>query len=341
MGLSKIVVRTAVITGLVGVAAVAVAGPGRIRALLHQTQDEINTAIDSTIKDPVALRQQIRELEAQYPGKIAQVRADLAQVREQVAQLKREQAVSERVVDIAKADLDTLHGMIAKAESIQQGQATFTSVSYDGKNAVPQTAAPAAQVRLNFNNESLTLDQAYGKATHVEQVAAAYQQRAADTDRDVGFLAQQEQRLSELLEKLEGERTAFQAQAWQLDHQIDAIARNDRLIDVMERRQQTIDEASRYKAGSMDSLRGRISEIRLRQEAQLETLAKSADRNNYEDRAKVEIDAKTRATTVNQPKPSAKPPVIQINPGDALRPSELPAKPSEDKKDKGIVALKN
>ena len=336
MGLSKTIVRTAIITGLVGLAAVAVAGPHRIGALMHQTQDQINTAIDSTIKDPVALRAQIRDLEAQYPGKIAQVRADLAQVREQVAQLKRDQAVSERVVDIAKGDLDTLHGMIAKAESVQQGQATFTSVSYDGTNAVPQNSAPVAQIRLNFNNESLSLDQAYGKATHVEQVVAAYQQRAADTDRDAGFLGQQEQRLAELLDKLEGERAAFQAQAWQLDHQIDAIARNDRLIDVMERRQETIDEASRYKAGSMDGLRGRISEIRLRQEAQLETLAKSADRNTYEDRAKVEIDTKVRAATVNQPK-AAKPQVIQINPSDAISP--LPAK-TEEKKDKGIVALK-
>ena len=57
-----------------------------------------------------------------------------------------------------------------------------------------------------------------------------YLSRAADLETDLGYLHDQEAQLSDLLDRLETEHAEFQAKLFQLDAQIDTIARNDRLI---------------------------------------------------------------------------------------------------------------
>src|SRR5689334_7460477 len=104
----KTIVRGAVISAVVGGAAVAVAGPSRIRALFHSCQSLINYAIDSNIIDPTALRAHLHHLEEQYPKRIADVRGDLAELNEQITQLERELAVSKKVVTMADSDLSQM-----------------------------------------------------------------------------------------------------------------------------------------------------------------------------------------------------------------------------------------
>ncbi|QOI99527.1 MAG: hypothetical protein HRU70_03135 [Phycisphaeraceae bacterium] len=327
MAMSTWLVRGVVIAGLVGGAAVLVAGPGRMRMLMNQTRDGINHAIDSNIQDPVLLRAQLRDLESKYAPRIAAVRSDLAQVREQVAQLKREQAVCARVVDLAQADLGTLRGMIARAESVRAVEGGVTTVSLgDAGFATP------AVVRINFNSESLSVDQALNKAGRVEQVIGSYEQRSTEIDRDLAVLTQQESRLAELAERLEAERAEFQAQLWQLDHQIDTIARNDRMIELMEKRQRTIDDHSRYSAGSLDHVRGRISEIHARQEARLEGLGKAQAQTTYESKARIEVDASKRSKDRAAEGKTLRPRVIEIGPGDMIVPE------ATDEKTKSVAS---
>lgn len=310
MELMKHVVRYAVITGLVGGAAVAVAGPERVGALFDQTRGKINAVIDSQIEDPVALRSQMRQLEGEYPKRIAEVRGDLAELQQQVAQLKREREVSGRVVDLASADLSQIQGMITRAET--------TQASASGNQIV----------KVVFANESIELKDAYGKANRIRQVQAAYSNRANDIDRDLGYLAQQESRLASLLNQLETEHTEFQSQLWQMDRQVDSIARNDRLIGMMEKRQRTIDDQSRYGAHSLDQLSGKFADIRAKQEARLESLGTGASTLNYEDRAKFDIDAEKATSDPTAAgalvAPRTRPTVIEIRPEAA--PSEPEAK---------------
>lgn len=317
MGICKGLVRTAVITGLVGGAAVLVAGPERVGAIVTQTREKVNSHLDKCIDDPIALRQQIRELEGQYPKRIAEVRGDLAELHEQVAQLNRDRDVSVRVVELADADLTTLTPMIQKAESMA---AQNTGV-YTG------TSVGAPIVRISFNNESLDLKQAYGRAEQAQQVRGVYAQRVSEIDKDLGYLSQQEARLTELATTLETEHAQFQSQLWQLDRQIDAIGRNDRLIEVMQKRQETIDEHSRYRVASLDQLTSHFAEIRTKQEAKLQTLGKHTETENYENMAKRQLDAR------NLQKPGAvefsrpvKPTIIEIRPeseGPALKASRI------------------
>jgi predicted RNase H-like nuclease (RuvC/YqgF family) len=272
MSLSKNIVRYGVLTALVAGTATVVVGPDTMGALLRQTRDDVRDVAAKQVRDPVALRAQIRSLAEEYPKRIADVRGDLAELREQVRQLEREKEVSERVVSLAAADLEQMGDMLSRAE-------------------VAQAENPGHVVRVVLANESVELEDAYAKASRVRQVQDAYANRHAEIERDLGYLAQQEQRLVALADQLESENAAFQAQMWQLDRQIDSIQRNERLITMMEKRQRTLEDNSSTRAHSLDQIAARFADVRAKQEARLEALSTTGAVTSYEDRAKVQIDA--------------------------------------------------
>ncbi|MCC6661283.1 MAG: hypothetical protein IT437_10400 [Phycisphaerales bacterium] len=296
----KTAVRIGVITALVGGVAVWAAGPDSVRAIVRQTRTSVKHVIDKNISDPVALRSQLRDLEGQYPKRIAAVRGDLAEVNEQIAQLQRELEVSRRVVSLADNDLQTMQGVLAEAERTKQ-------------------AGGSQIVKVRFADERMSMDDAYAKANKVSQLRSAYATKAADVERDLGYLGQQKDRLAKLLDKLERERADFQSQLWTLDRQVDTIARNDRLIGLLQDRQKTIDEQSRYEAVSLGQVTARFAEIRAKQEAKLEMFGQSTEMENYEDQAKTQIDYE-KGSAAQGLKPVEKikltPSVIEIGPED-------------------------
>lgn len=301
--LGKNIVRYGVLTALVAGTAAVVVGPDTFGALIRQTRDDVREVAAKQVRDPVALRAQIRSLAEEYPNRIAAVRGDLAELREQVRQLNREQEVSERVVALANQDLMQMQGMISQAETAQASN-------------------PDHVVRVVFAQESLDLKDAYTKAQRVQQVQEAYTNRHGEIDRDLGYLNQQEQRLVALLDQLETENAQFQAQMWQLDRQIDSINRNERLIGMMEKRQRSLDEHGSMRAHSLDQIAARFADVRAKQEARLEALSTSGAVSNYEDRAKVQIDAEKglRPIVPSLAKPTAvRPAVIEIRPEDVKR----------------------
>ncbi len=261
--------RFGLITVLAGTAAYFIAGPERTEAVFTQAHSKVMAMIDDNIDDPVALRAQLRDLEEEYPVKIAQVRGDLAELQTQIQQLEKDRDVSTGVVKLASADLETLQPLLASAHA---------SRSENGR---------ARLATVQFENRTYSVDQALTRANHIEQTRIAYANRAADADHDLVYLKQQEGRLGDLLVQLETERAQFQSQMWQLERQVDAIARNDRLINLMEKRQKTIEECSRYEVASLDHMQGRLAELRSRQEAELEYLSDERKTLDYEERAKV------------------------------------------------------
>lgn len=301
MCIMKGIVRTGVILALVGGTAALIAGPNRLGALFDQARDKVNKTIDANISDPVALRAQLKNLEGEYPQRLEAVGRDLAEVQGQIAQLNRDLEVSRRVVALAEQDADQIQSLIAKGEAIQQ----TSSASGD-----------ARIVRVVFGNESINLKDAYARATRIRQVHEAYASRVDDIQRDLTYLDQQQQRLADLKDQLQKEHADFQAQMWQLDRQVDTIARNDRLIDMMERRQKTIDEQSRYSAGSLSHVSGRLADIRARQESRLQALGTSTATTNYEDRAKLLLDSERAGKASFKPLNSLppRPAVIEVHP---------------------------
>jgi predicted nucleic acid-binding Zn-ribbon protein len=288
-----------VIGGLLIGAGALIAGPQRLSALWTQTTGSINDVIDRQISDPVAVRAQLRSLEAQYPKRIAAVRSDLAEVKSQLTALDREKTVTERVVGMAENDLTALTDLISKAEHASMMQLT-------------SDAAPR-RVEIVWNDASLSLTEAQRKAADVNNTREAYEGRLADISRDLGYMQKQHERLTALLSKLEREQADFQIQLWQLDRQVDSISRNDRMIAVLKSRQESIEEASRYQVGSLEGLRGKLADIRAKQEGELASLGASQERSDYETRAKLEID-RDHLKAPRQPEIKKTKDVIRITP---------------------------
>lgn len=314
MGIIKPVIWIGVAGTLAAGCALAVMGPHRANAFGHQVKNNINELIDANIENPIALRQQLRDLEAQYPGRIAEVRGDLAELESQIGQLDREKTVSQRVVALADTDLRQMQGLLAKADAAQ---------SENG----------FALVKVRFGEESLNREQAYTKATQISQLRGAYAAKATDIDTNLTLLNQQADRLNQILAQLEGERADFQTQLWQLDRQVDAIARNDRMIEMLEKRQRAFEKYDRYgEVTSPDHIQAQIAKILAEQESRLNTYAVAANQNDYERKAKSDLaqsewsyQARVGADILHGVGDA---PVIEFEPDVIVITPETPAQPS-------------
>lgn len=267
----KVVVMSTLLLGLAGAGAYALMGQHRTSAVVHEIQDNLLESIDAHLDNPSLMRSQLRELERQYPERISQVQADLAEIRHEIKKLEQDVAVSERVVVLADQDLERLTAQVA--------------------SQLPADASPTG-VRLTsvrLDGESYTPDSAHSQLQRVRATRSAYAGRAADAHHDLGYLTKQADRLEELLAKLQGEQTEFRAQVVGLNRQIDAIGRNDRLIELLEKRNQTIEECSRYEAVSLDQITARLDQIKGKQEASLDLLASEERATDYEDVARQQI----------------------------------------------------
>lgn len=314
MGFLKPVIWISVAGTLATGTAFAVMGPHRAHALVSSVQGKINTAIDTRIDDPVALRQQLRELESQYPGRIAEVEGDLAELRSQITELDHDRTISLRVAQIAAADLGQMKSLLAKAQSAQT----------DGGGAI---------VRVRFDNESLNMNQAYSKANQLGDLQSAYSAKAADLDANLSVLRQQETRLTQIADQLKSERADFQTQLVQLDRQVDAIARNDRMIEMLEKRQASFAKYDRYgEVASPDHVKGQIARVLAEQNARLNNLALASNQNDYERQAEAEIARQelTYQSRVGAELLSGQFPLIELEPDviEITPDSDLPAAPA-------------
>ncbi|HKX46358.1 MAG TPA: hypothetical protein VJP77_06615 [Planctomycetota bacterium] len=275
-GILRFLVRGLVIGGI-GLGALAggtllLAGPDRAHTLFSQVHHGVVDTIDRHLDEHQALRHQLRELEQEYPERISQLSADMAELNGQIAQLEREQRISARVVELADADLADLEQRLDSPDNAVQ---------------------PASYVR--FDGRQYSYDQAANRATQIRQTRVVYAQRATEAERDLGYLHAQSERMQEALTQLETERMQFQAQLQQLELQVDAIERNERLIAMMEEREQALEACSRYDAVDLDHVVARLSEVRNRQEAELQLLASDQQRVSYEDQARIQLEEEQQA----------------------------------------------
>ncbi len=264
----KIVVVSTVLIGMAGAGAYALMGKHRTEAVVNELQDNLLESIDAHLDNPALMRSQLRELEREYPERIAQVQGDLAEIRHEIKKLEQDVAVSARVVTLAEQDLERLGTQVA--------------------SQMP-SGAGVQLVSVRLDGEVYTPDSAHTQLQRVRATRGAYAGRVADARHDLGYLEKQAGRLAELLAKLQGEQTEFRTQVVGLNRQIDSIARNDRLLELLEKRNQTIAECSRYEAVSLDQITSRLDQIKGKQEAALDMLASEEHATDYEELARQQL----------------------------------------------------
>jgi hypothetical protein len=264
----KVVVISTVLLGMAGAGAYALMGRHRTSAVVHELHDNILESIDEHLDNPELMRSQLRELEREYPERIAQVQSDLAEINHEIRQIEQEVLVSERVVELAAKDLERLGTQVA---------------------AQLPAGVGVELVALRLDGTPTTPDAAHAELERVRATRNAYAGRAADARHDLGYMTKQAARLEELLAKLQGEQTEFRAQVVGLNRQIDSIARNDRLLALLEKRNRTLEECSQYEAVSLNQITARLDQIKGKQEATLELYASEERATDYEDLARREI----------------------------------------------------
>ncbi len=264
----RFVLRWGLISALALGGATLLIGPERVAAGLACVRAKAQSGVDRAVDNPVALRRQLQDLADEYPDRIAQVRGEIAEVDHQLAQFDRDSEISARVVAMTTEDLTDLKTLITRAEGI------------DGR-----------PVYVRFDGVRFGLDQAYGEARRINNVRVTYDDRLSCNGQQLQLLNQQKARLVDILVRLEEEYTTFETQMWQLDRKIDAIERNERLIEMTEQLQATLSTYDQWgKVGNLKQLEAKLAELATIQEAQLEYLAKQGIREDYEKRAKNEID---------------------------------------------------
>lgn len=279
MKVFKTITHVTLLGGLALGAAAVIAGPHRVTALFDQARTGVVNTIDRHIDDPVALRHQLAQLERTYPQKIGEIRAELGELREQTAGLRREQAIAERVVELAQGDLAELQALLDQAETARAEH-------------------PTRVISVRFDRGTIPLEDAYARATQINGTVRIYETRAEQSGKALSALATQQSRLEELLKQLETERAQFQAQIHELDSQIAMIDRNEKLIEIVEERQDAIDRHERFEAHSLEQVTGRMARIQAEQEAKLESLLARDGKEGYEERAREMLRSERQARDV-------------------------------------------
>lgn len=273
MGFTCGILRYGVIGALALGGVTLLVGRERVANGISQIRHHAQNVVDSCVDDPVALKRQLENLADQYPDRIAEVRGEIAEVDHQLGEFERDVEVSQRVVAMTTEDLSELKELVARAEAEARSGTRKVAIRYEG-------------VRFD-------LDEAYNEGRRINNVRNTYDDRMAHDQVQIKFLNEQKARLTEILEKLESEFGTYQSQLWQLNRQIDAVQRNERLIKLTERQQATLDSFDRF--GEVDNLRqleAKLAEITATQAAQLETLEKRGVHCDYEERARFDLDSR-------------------------------------------------
>jgi ribosomal protein L29 len=263
---SRFIVRWGIIGGLAVGGITLLVGPQRVMACIDQLREEANNVVEKLVDDPIALRRQLDNLASQYPKRIAEVRGEIARLDQQLEQFDRDERIAIRVIELTTVDLEVLRDLVEDAQATTGVRGT-PSIRFEG-------------IRYN-------LDGAYTEGRRIRTVRANYEDRLASDRRQIELMGEQKSRLVSILEKIEHEHETYRAQLWQLDREIDAIERNDRIIAMVEQQQETLSGFDRFgSAGNLDQVRARLAEIRTVQESTILALTDVGTGADYETRAR-------------------------------------------------------
>jgi peptidoglycan hydrolase CwlO-like protein len=264
---TRCILRWGLIGGLALGGVTLLVGPERVAAGFSQIRTKAQTLVDSRLSEPLALRRQLEALVDQYPARMDEVQGELKAVAIQVSQLQSEVEKDHDVVVYATDQLTRLKTLITRAESEAEATVRPVAIRFEG---------------IRFN-----IDEAYSEARRFHNIRSQYEDSLAHNQQQLTFLGEQHRRLSDILEQLKSEHGSLKIQLAQLNRQIDAIERNERLIELTERQQETLESYERFgKVGNLKQLESRLAQVRAIHESQLQRLEERGRHTDIEARAR-------------------------------------------------------
>jgi chromosome segregation ATPase len=264
-GIFRFVFRAAVIIGIVGVGAFFFLGAHRVRGMAHELKGEVHSFFHQDPNDPRVLRGELESLQREYPKRLSQVRSDRATLEAQMRELAEQRAIAARVVELANADLAQLDERLGQAASGREvGGALLTS--------------------------SASAEVIAARSERIRRTRDSYVARQEEAGFALAQLEEQSAQLEQLEARLETEATDLATQVDQLDRQIDAIERNERLLEIVRERNQSMQELEANGAKTVEQIRTRLEGVLRRQRAELEQVIGDAS-TSYLGRARLELKA--------------------------------------------------
>lgn len=271
---TRFIVRWGLIGGLAIGGITLLVGPQRVIACFDQLRQEATTIVDGIVDDPVALRRQLDDLAREYPHRIAEITGEVSKIDQQLIQFERDESIAINVVKLTTQDLESLKELVRVAKQEESVVGTPVSFWFEG---------------VRFDLES-----AYTKARRIRTVRANYEDRLAADRRQMELMNEQRDRLVTILEKIQHEHEQYRSQLWQLDREIDAIERNDHIIAMVQRQQDTLSSFDRFGSGNnLDQVRSKLAEIRTVQESTILALTDTEGGADYETRARFAMSERT------------------------------------------------
>jgi chromosome segregation ATPase len=271
MCIGKTIFRTALLGGLVVGGATLLLGPHRMAAGFHTVRANIQDVVDSCTDDPMALRRQLQAIADELPEKIGELRAEINQVDRQIAQMTRDSEIAQGVVAMTSDHLEDLDVLLTRATATRESTGQI--------------------VQVRFKARRYNISSARNEFNRIGQIRETYRDRLANNVRDLEYLQEQKDRLVDLLGKMEQEEATIDAQMWQIDRKIEAIARNEKLVDRLEEREKSFSEFdSTFDFSSLEQLQARLDEWETKVQARLERFDRRADNKSYENEVKWQLE---------------------------------------------------
>jgi chromosome segregation ATPase len=265
------ILRWGLISGLALGGVTLLVGPEHVAGGLAQLRSSAQNVVDQVVDDPIALRRQLASLAKQYPDRIAEVKGEIAKINAQINMLDNDVDKATRIVALTTDHLGELQGKIARAQSTRE--------------------SGVRNVSLRFEGSRYDVDQAYNEARRINRVRLSSQDRVAHGEAQQSFLNEQRGRLVEILDTLTDEQATLDAQLWQLEQQISAVERNERLIQMTEDQKATLDSYNKFeRVGNLKQLEAKLHEIMTEQEARLQSLTRTDLPGRYERQAEYDME---------------------------------------------------
>ncbi|MEM7229196.1 MAG: hypothetical protein AAF432_10315 [Planctomycetota bacterium] len=281
MSISRSILRWGLIGG-VAVAGLAIIKPAETEMGLRHVKNKAEQFIGMCIDDPTALRAQIADLTETYPERIAEVHGEITEVDMQLAEFNHDIEVASRVVAMTGNDLEELRRLVTRAET--------------------QRAESPRAVQIRYQGVRYDVDQALHEAHRINDVRQVYKDRLEHSKQQATFLDEQRQRLTDIVDRLEDEYATLQTQLDTLDREIAAIERNERLIELTQDQEQTLQKYEKFgQVTSIKEVQSQLARIRTEQEARLQALTQQSTRDTYEDRARLELDTEDGVDLLDDP----------------------------------------
>ena len=271
MKITRCILRTAVLGG-VALGAGAILFPHHTSAGLDQIKTTVSSVMNEVIDDPVIMRQRLQALADELPEQIAELQGELSLVDQQIAQLSRDTEVAHGVVAMTTQDLTKLQDVITRADNARSA---------------------GEMVRVRFDGRGMDVRDAKAEFKRINQIRQTYDDRLAANKRDLKYLETQRSRLTDLLAELETEYATIESQMWQIDRKIDAIARNEKLVEELEDRERAFDAyASKFDINSLNELQSKLAQWETEIDARFERIDQRDSYGDYEKAVLWELESR-------------------------------------------------